>query len=247
MQNIIITSYSAIDKGKKRDRNEDYLLIYEPENKKIYKKKGNFYLIADGIGGLDKGELASKIASEIIKKIYYSRKLSSIKNSLIYAIKKANIKINSISMNKMEMGTTVVCTVIKDRKAYIASVGDSRAYLLRKGKLKRLTEDHSFVGERVRAGDLTEEEARIHPRKNIILRYLGEKENIDIDVFTCSLQVGDKILLCSDGLWGEIPHKKLEKIIKKDSIKSIVMLIRNANKAGGTDNISVILIEIEKR
>jgi len=246
MIKISLSSYSALDKGKKRKYNEDSLLVYEPKDKKIYSKKGYLYIVADGVGGLNKGDVASKTAVETIKKEYYLSKSTNAAKALVNAVKKANAKIYSLSTKEEKMGTTVVCMIIKEDKAYIASVGDSRAYIFREGKLKKLTEDHSFVGERIRMGELTEEQARVHPRKNIILRCLGDKKSVDIDIFTYGIAKGDKFLLCSDGLWGELPHTELEDIIKKDSSSVVNTLVSSANKAGGSDNISAILVDIKE-
>ncbi len=242
---LSFVSYSALDIGKKKRINDDSLLVHELTENKAYLKKGNLYIIADGVGGLSKGDIASKTAVENIKKYYYSLKSTNLKRSLSKAIKKANLEILSLSSEEDKMCTTVVCLAIKDNKIFVANVGDSRAYLLRDGKLVKLSQDHSYVAERVRLGELTEEEARVHPRKNIILRCLGDSEKLKVDMFSYKIIKGDKLLLCSDGLWGELPHKKLVELVKIESEKAIIQLIEEANKAGGNDNISVILIDVK--
>jgi PPM family protein phosphatase len=241
---IKISSFSALDIGKKKKINEDNLLIFEPTDNKILKKKGNLYVVADGVGGLSKGEIASKTAVDNIKKYYYSFKSTDPKRSLVKAIKKTNLDILSISSEEEKMCTTVVSLVIKENVAYIANVGDSRAYLFRENKLKILSKDHSYVAERVRSGELTEEEARVHPRKNIILQCLGDNKKIKIDLFSYKIIKGDKFLLCSDGLWGELPNNRLEELVAIESEKAIIELVKEANEAGGNDNISVILVDI---
>jgi len=239
-----IMSYSALDIGKKRKINEDNLLVFEPSDTKAFLKKGNLYTVADGVGGLKRGDIASKIAVDTIKDEYYSSKSINSKRALIGAIKKANLKILSMSSMEEKMCSTAVCLVIKNDRAYVMNIGDSRAYILRNSNLVKLTLDHSYVSERVKAGELTEEEARIHPRKNIILRCLGDSEKLKVDSFSYRILKGDKFLLCSDGLWGELEHKKLEEIVKTESKKAIKELVIEANKASGDDNISVILIDI---
>ncbi|MCG9479922.1 MAG: Stp1/IreP family PP2C-type Ser/Thr phosphatase [Actinomycetia bacterium] len=241
-----VNSYTAIDKGRSRKHNEDYLLKYEPTDKNVLENKGSIYIVADGVGGLNKGDVASKKAANLIKDFYYSSSIKNTEKALINSIKKANSEIFNLSNSDTKMGTTVVCMVLINGKAYSANVGDSRAYLLRENKLKKVTEDHSFVGERVRSGDLTEEEARVHPRKNIILRCLGTNKDVEVDTFKIDLKEGDKFLLCSDGLWGEMPHSKLEKLVQSKSEAAIDKLVESANDAGGSDNISVILVDIGK-
>ena len=243
---MTINSYSALDKGRKRKYNEDNLLVYEPKDRNIHSRKGYLYIVADGVGGLTKGDIASKTAVETIREAYYSSKSSNIKKSLINAVKKANSKIFSLSNDEEKMGTTVVCLVVKGNQVYIANVGDSRAYVFRENKLIKLTEDHSFVGERVRMGELTEEQARVHPRSNIILRCMGTKNTIEVDIFVHNIREGDRFLLCSDGLWGELPYKKLNELMKNDSSKAMNILVDNANQAGGSDNISIVLVDIKE-
>jgi len=243
MKSTKLKSYQKLDKGLKRKHNEDNLLVFEPKEE-VYLKKGRIYIVADGIGGLNKGEVASKMATEVIKDSYYSFKSNDIEKSLIYAIGKANTEILKIGSKDDKSGTTVVCAVIKGNFAYVANVGDSRAYLFRKGKLEKITQDHSFVGERVRMGELTEEEARVHPRKNIILRCLGDKPKIEVDTFKVSLNEKDKLMLCTDGLWGEIPNPEIEKDLNKESSEAIKNLVDDAKKYGGSDNIAVILVDI---
>lgn len=244
VKDFSIISYSALDIGEKREINEDNLLVFEPEDRKTFLKKGNLYIVADGVGGLERGDIASRVAVETIKEEYYSSKSINFKRALSGAIKKANLKILSMSSKEEKMCSTAVCLVIKDNKTFIMNVGDSRAYLLRDNNLIKLTQDHSYVSERVKAGELTEEEARIHPRKNIILRCLGDSPKLRIDSFSHRILKGDKFLLCSDGLWGELQHDKLEEIVRSESKKAIKELVSEANKASGNDNISIVLVNI---
>jgi Serine/threonine protein phosphatase len=229
----------------KKKINEDYLLIFEPINEEM-QQKGSLYIIADGVGGMDKGEVASKMAAEVIRQSYYSIPGNDIKSSLIAAIKQANREIYQKGSDDERMGTTVVCAVIKDNNVYFANVGDSRGYVFKKGKLKRITEDHSFVWERVKMGELTEEQARTHPRKNVILRCLGYAPEIEVDTFKVQIEKGDKILLCSDGLWDEMPKTDIERTLAalKNSDTALKKLVEKAIANGGNDNISAILLEI---
>jgi serine/threonine protein phosphatase PrpC len=205
--------YSILDLGSKRKVNEDSLLAFEPQDEKQLLEKGCIYIVADGVGGLNKGDVASKTVIETVKTEYYNFASGDVKESLKFAINKANTLLIGMRVEDEKLASTVVCAVIKDNIAYIANVGDSRAYLFRNRKLIRKTNDHSFVGERMRMGELTEEEARVHPRSNIILRCVGDTEDLEIDFFEVALEKNDKLLLCTDGLWGEMPHKILEETL----------------------------------
>ena len=239
-------SYSILDIGPKRKVNEDSLVAFEPGNSKQLATKGSIYIVADGVGGLNKGDVASKTAIETVRMEYYNFASNDIKESLKFAINKANMILISLREEDEKLASTLVCAVIKDNIAYIANVGDSRAYLFRNRKLTRKTNDHSFVGERMRMGELTEEEARVHPRKNIILRCLGDTENLEIDFFEVSLEKNDKLLLCTDGLWGEMPHKIMEETLNSQSDKNLENLKKKAYENGANDNIGAILIDIIK-
>lgn len=240
-----VKSFSALDKGLKKQNNEDNLLIFEPSEINL-KNKGSLYIVVDGVGGQVGGEIASKMATEIIKESYYSDKEKDIRKSLINAVKKANKEIFKKGLEDEKLGTTVVCSVVKDDYAYFVNVGDSRGYIFRRGKLQQITQDHSFVAERVKLGQLTEEEARVHPRRNVILRCLGNNPKVEIDTFTEKIFESDKILLCSDGLWGEMPKKELEHILASvsDSNKALKSLVEKALDYGGSDNIGAILIDV---
>lgn len=241
-----IKSFSILDIGSKRKVNEDSLVAFEPEDEKELVEKGCIYIVADGVGGLNKGDLASKTVVETVKMEYYNFASDDIKESLKFAINKANMILISLGEEDEKLASTLVCAVIKDNIAYIANVGDSRAYLFRNRKLIRKTNDYSFVGERMRMGELTEEEARLHPRKNIILRCLGDTENLEIDFFEVSLEENDKLLLCTDGLWGEMPHKVMEKTLNSKAEINLENLKKKAYENGANDNIGAILIDILK-
>jgi len=239
-------SYSILDIGSKRKVNEDSLAIFTPENEKQLNDKGSIYIVADGVGGLNKGDVASRTVVETVKTEYYKSPSNDIKESLKYAINKANMKLINMREGEEKLASTLVCAVVKDNTAYIANVGDSRAYLFRNNKLIRKTDDHSFVGERMRMGELTEEEARLHPRKNIILRCLGDIKNLEIDFFKVTLEEKDKLLLCTDGLWGELPHKVMEKTLNTKVESSLENLKKKVYENGANDNIGAILVDIIK-
>jgi serine/threonine protein phosphatase PrpC len=143
------------------------------------------------------------------------------------------------------MWTTIVTTALIGRKAYIASVGDSRAYLVHKNEISQITQDHSFVGEQIRAGLLTKEQARVHPQRNVITRALGSQAAVQVDTFEGELSDGDILILCTDGLTGHIPEDRIrDAAIQLPPQQAVHQLIEMAKEDGGTDNISMILLRM---
>lgn len=211
------------------------------------------YVVADGMGGHDAGEVASEMAVSTICRVARERLRDvrdptdeQLENVLDEAFQTANntIKEHSIRMGN-DMGTTLVASLVShDRLALVANVGDSRAYLLRQNVLHQVTRDHSLVARMVEQNRLTPEEARHHPHSNILLRTVGTERNVDIDIFRVELEPGDRLLLNSDGLWGEVEDEDLEAILNHypDPRVSCRELIRAAHHGGGRDNITVVLV-----
>jgi protein phosphatase len=241
------------DLGIVRKNNEDYVGYYKPHEKDKIEKYGSIFVVADGVGGNVKGEVASKLAVETIIEFYYKQPLElSPDKRLKNAIEKANeIVLNkSYELGAHGMATTVVCAVIIGNCAYIGNVGDSRAYIINKkriNKIKQITFDHSLVAEQVRRGVLNEEEAKNASNKNIITRAVGMDYSIQVDLFKVKLIPGDKLLLCSDGLIRVVEDKEIFNIVTSNSVEnSTQQLINLANKRGGPDNITVCLVGIEE-
>ena len=218
-------------------------------------EKTSLYVVADGMGGHDAGEVASQLAVEGIcyklEELLMSGTTVSreeLQEQLYYAFQYANNNIKSTSEEMgSDMGTTMVCAMIIDNRiGLIANVGDSRAYLLREQQLHRISKDHSYVEKMVEDGQLTLEEARVHPKSNILLRTVGTERDIKIDIFPIQLQSRDVILLCSDGLWGEIPEDILESVINEnmDLRKTAQLLVRESHLGGGKDNCTLIMIRM---
>ncbi len=213
------------------------------------------FVIADGMGGHDCGEVASRLAVETLIQIAKERidikprpSLDTIENALDEAFQTANntIKGNAESRGN-DMGTTLVCAmVIDDQVALCANVGDSRGYLFRNGALHQVTKDHSLVARMVEQNRLTAAEARHHPHSNILLRTVGTERNVDIDIFRVELEPMDKLLLCSDGLWGEVDDPEMESVLNQHGDGRIAAreLIRAAHLGGGKDNITIILAHV---
>lgn len=237
------------DRGRIRPKNED--AFYAPENM----NEPLLFIVADGMGGHNAGEVASRLAveeiSSYIKARYESRTLQEELALLIdEAFMAANEKIYRLSVGSEEwagMGTTATAALFKDGKVYIGHVGDSRAYLLRDGALRQLTRDHSLVWQLMEEGRLTAQEMRYHPMRNVITRALGVYDRVEVDISTHEYKSGDIFLLCSDGLTNMLEDEKIKEIIlKTDSIEAAVdKLLQAANNSGGHDNITVELILVE--
>lgn len=241
------------DTGKVRSSNEDSLLLDEDIG---------LFIVADGMGGHQAGEVASEIAVNVISssiKETLSRHSataipSGFKNrngGLNALIKESVLRVNAEILGKSRenillkgMGTTVVLALLDNAKFHIANVGDSRAYLIRNNKIKQLTEDHSKVAELVKWGIITKEEARVHPERNILTRALGMAK-VDADIKTINIKVGDYMLLCTDGLTDMLMDEEIRGIIVSPDgslDEKCRKLINQANAKGGRDNITAVLI-----
>lgn len=227
---------SLTSTGRVRDHNEDSLLAAPP-----------LYVVADGLGGHEAGEVASNIALQQLH-TYAPKTPDTV--GLMRATQKANnaiLKAVETGIGKKGMGSTLTAAVIRDGRIAIAQVGDSRAYLLRSGRLARMTEDHSVVAAMLRSGSITEAEARVHPQRSVITRALGSDPNLVIDTYEFETMRGDYWLLCTDGLHGVLNDATIEEtMLANPDVRSCAAeLVRLANDAGGPDNISVIVVEID--
>lgn len=228
--------YAALSNvGLVRDHNEDAILAEAP-----------LFAVADGMGGHEAGEIASNIAVEQL--LAYAPKTPD-SHGLMRAVKQANAAIIQAArenIGRAGMGTTLTAALIDNGRAIFAQVGDSRAYLLRSGRLSQVTEDHSVVATMVRSGSISESEARIHPQRNVITRALGSDPHVVIDTYEYETLRGDRWLLCSDGLSGPVDDEHIEEILNRfaDPRECVEQLVEAANAAGGTDNISAIVIDV---
>jgi protein phosphatase len=233
-----IDTIAQTDTGRQRRDNEDSAFARAP-----------VFVVADGMGGAQAGEVASKIAVEAFQQSLPED--GSGEQKLATRAKEANSRIYTLSKAEHEragMGTTLTAAYLKDSDLAIAHVGDSRAYLFRDGELKRLTQDHSLVDELVRRGKLTEEQAAEHPQRSIITRALGPEPTVEVDTWTYPVRAGDVLLLCSDGLTSMISEELVAQVLgHADGLAGAAQaLIDEANAAGGRDNITVILFRIEE-
>lgn len=237
--------FAKTDIGKERKINEDFYYISEPED------KIKLFILADGMGGYNAGEVASKMAVETVKEYIYKHFEKSkenkekIENLIRESIEYANETIYKQAKNKKElsgMGTTLDVCLIYNSRLYIGHIGDSRVYRIRKEFMRRITKDHSYVQTLIEDGKITKEEAFNHPKKNMLTKALGCVEKVEPDIYTKTFIKDDIILMSSDGLTNMIKEEEIYNIIKKDKLKATESLVKQANDNGGYDNITVVVI-----
>jgi protein phosphatase len=239
---LFLEHHGVTHPGKVRNNNEDSLLVGEGRDETLF-------VVADGIGGFEAGEVASSITIDVLKDI---APLGSLED----AIREANRRILAAAKGDEKlsgMGTTVVALRFggteSEPAAEISHVGDSRAYLLRDGELKPITEDHSLVAELVRSGDLTRDEASEHPQKNLITRALGAEVEVEVDTTVLPIRSGDRFILCSDGLSDMVPETRMLDLLTfspEGPEKAAQTLVSAALEAGGTDNVTVVVVDVKE-
>ena len=236
-------TFSKTDIGRKREVNQDYVFVSDQPVGNI----PNLLIVADGMGGHNAGDYASKFVVEVLKKELAKSREDGPRAMMKKAIASANHQLIAESKTdaRLEgMGTTLVAATVIEHTLYFANVGDSRLYLLN-DEIRQLSKDHSLVQEMVRLGGLNAEEAKHHPDKNIITRAIGVKEDVEIDFFENRLKKGDIILMCTDGLSNMVEDEEIFQIVRssRDVVEAVEQLIERANSNGGKDNIGVIVAE----
>lgn len=237
-------SFSQTDIGKRRQVNQDYVFSTDEPVGKL----SNLFIVADGMGGHNAGDFASKYTVEtVVREIKNSVESKSFR-IIGKAIRIANELIRQRAREDIKlygMGTTVVVATINDHQLEVANVGDSRLYIIGTEGIRQITRDHSLVEEMVRMGGMTEETARKHPDKNIITRAVGARDSVEVDFFSEELKSGDLVLMCSDGLTNMLEDEEIYTICKESKDLTVIAdnLIARANENGGKDNIAVVLIE----
>jgi len=239
----VLKTFSLTDIGKKRSLNQDYVFTSETAIGNL----PNLFIVADGMGGANAGDFASKYTVEVITEEIAACKDDNLEEIIRKAVTTANQKLRQKAMELEElsgMGTTVVVATCQEKLLTIANVGDSRLYIVNE-EISQITKDHSLVEEMVRLGGLSKELARSHPDKNIITRAIGATDDLHIDFFNVNIKKGDMILLCSDGLTNMLEDDQIHEILKSQAsiARKAEQLIEAANGNGGRDNIAVILIE----
>lgn len=231
------------DVGLVRSANQDSY-YFDPE--------GRFFIVADGMGGHAGGEQASRIAAETICEYLESHWKSSDKSESLLrtALKEANqaILIDQVEHpERQDMGTTAVIVAFRQKQVWRGHVGDSRLYRFGNETLEQLTEDQTWVGKAMKAGDITEEQAKVHPWRHVLSQCLGRKDLYQIEVAEIELQPGDRLLLCSDGLTEEVPDEQIQSIMTEGETpeKTAATLVETAKENGGSDNVTVIIVSEE--
>ena len=233
----IADSAGTTDAGRKRRRNEDAFVLDPP-----------LFAVADGMGGAQAGEVASRLAAAAFREFHEADDLDS-EQRVAAIIQEANRRIYDRARSDAQasgMGTTITAALLDGAKVAVGHVGDSRAYRLRDARLEQLTEDHSLVADLVRSGRLTPEEADTHPQRSVITRALGTDPEVDVDTFTVATEPGDVFLLCSDGLTTMVAEEDIVETIRgADTLEQATKaLVKAANRAGGEDNITVVLFSL---
>ena len=231
-------SAGRTDAGRVRRRNEDSFVLDPP-----------LFAVADGMGGAQAGEVASRLAAAAFREYHDADRLEPAER-VEAIIQEANRRIYERARTDAEasgMGTTVTAAILTNGRVSIGHVGDSRAYRIRNGELEQLTEDHSLVADLMRSGRLTPEEADAHPQRSVITRALGTDADVDVDTVTVDVEPGDLFLLCSDGLTTMVPEEDILRIAQEaDNLDGAARtLVRAANSGGGEDNITVVLFKVE--
>lgn len=236
-------TFSITDIGQRREMNQDYVFSSE----KPVGNLPNLFLVADGMGGHNAGDYASRYTVETIVDVVSKSDETEPVSLLEEAIQTANRSLLARAKEDMDrrgMGTTIVALTILGNRLYIANVGDSRLYVVNQ-KINQITRDHSLVEEMVRMGEMDKEVAKDHPDKNIITRAIGALPEVLVDFFEVEIEEGDTVLMCSDGLTNMVEDEEIRNIVmgQRDTVEKAEKLVATANQNGGKDNITVIVIE----
>jgi protein phosphatase len=238
------------DVGCQRENNEDSYLYWEPDGDQDFQRKGRLAIIADGMGGHEGGQEASRLAVETVREVYESDAGDDAQIALVESFAAAHRRIQDYAERHplfQGMGTTCTAFVLRGRQLYFAHVGDSRLYLLRDSHILRLTRDHSYVGRLVESGLVRAEDAERHPQRHILTAALGSGSEVAVDSAPQGVPVqdGDHLLLCTDGLWGVVTEQELEIAVRGNSpAESCAGLVKLARQRGGPDNITVQVMHV---
>jgi protein phosphatase len=246
---LVVRVAQLSDVGRVRTENQDFSILSSVEDE-VDLGKGRLMVVADGMGGHRGGATASRMAGTIIKDEYYRDPDTDVVASLKRALEKANAKIfgeSQVNPDLRGMGTTCSALVIRDRMAYFAHVGDSRIYRVRNGEITQLTDDHSLVASMVREGLLTDEEAEVHPRRNVLQRSMGVGEVVEIDTAgEQEIEIGDIYILCSDGLHGLVKSSEMVEIARLPIADAVKEFVNRALDRGAPDNVTVVVGKVEE-
>src|SRR3954447_12587680 len=251
MRELRIEIGQSTDVGRKRTVNEDNLGLLVPPESGLRTQIGALFVVADGMGGHAKGEVASALAITTVTQSYLSTDAPSLEDRLATALREANAAIWDEAGRQLEaagMGTTVVCGVVAGEEVLASNAGDSRAYLVRQRRARQLTLDHSWVGEMVTMGRITPAEARRHKMRNVITRCLGGRADLKVSPYPREqLLPGDALVLCTDGLWGVAADQEIALLVSQFPPQVAAdRLVALANERGGPDNITVLVVRLQR-
>ncbi len=248
-----IEAASLTDVGLQRANNEDSFLYWEPDSDVEFRRKGRLAVIADGMGGYEGGQEASRLAVDTVRHVYDRNFNSDAQTALIAAFHSAHDNIQRYAVEHPEfhgMGTTCTALSIIGRQLYFAHVGDSRLYLVRGDAVTRLTRDHSYVGRLVENGIVRSEDAESHPQRHILTAALGSGHDVTPHVpeQPIPLESGDILILCTDGLWSLIGDMELARVVRTNApAEACLKLVRMALERGGPDNVTVLVLRVSAR
>lgn len=263
---LTINAFGLSDVGLVRHNNEDSFLIADigsgvidcdtAETQQRLSRDGAILLVADGMGGLDAGEVASGmavelVATKLIDQVTHSRPTGN--QSFIKLLKRIVQETNGLILEESQrvgnsggMGTTLTAAAVHGTAIFFAQLGDSRGYLIRKGRITQMTRDQSLVAQMIASGSITPEEAKTHPRRNVILQALGLQSRIEVVITAAELKRGDRLILCSDGLWGKVEADEIREICERfNPATACESLVRLAKDRGGEDNITVVVANFD--
>ena len=241
-------SFYLTDVGKIRDHNEDNVVIVKNKDNEV------LMAVADGMGGHSAGEVASSLAVDYLSNSFNENFYNLDKVKAINWIREKVVRINELIFDYVDkhpeskgMGTTLVICIITKSYILFGNIGDSSGFVVKDNSLHKVTYDHTLVNLLMKAGELTEEEAKDHPKKNVLMKALGANDPIDIDIFDCNMNISE-VLLCSDGLTNMLENEQIEKVLNSDMEleDKVITLIRKCNNCGGTDNISIAYLSLKE-
>ena len=241
---------SLTDVGCQRSNNEDACLYWEPDSVEGYGRKGRLAVVADGMGGYEGGQEASRLAVETVRQVYDSAVNQDPQRALAQGLQVAHENIQRYAAEHPElqgMGTTCTALSIVDRQLYFAHVGDSRLYLVRSDTISRLTRDHSYVSRLVESGVVRSEDAESHPQRHILTAALGSGREVapDFPERPILLQPNDRLILCTDGLWSVVGEQDLARTVRTNPpAESCLALVKMALERGGPDNVTVLVLQV---
>jgi len=238
------------DVGLQRANNEDSYIYWEPEAEDEFRRKGRLAIVADGMGGYEGGQEASRLAVETVRYVYDEEFNGDPQATLISALQSAHETIQRYAVEHPQfsgMGTTGTALAIVGEQLYFAHIGDSRLYLVRGKTITRLTRDHSYVGRLVESGIVRSEDAESHPQRHILTAALGSGRDVTPDVpdQPMALQDSDLLILCTDGLWSVVPEQEISRIVQSNGpAEACRKLVEAALERGGPDNVTVIILRV---